>query len=232
MALIKTGGGVASISGSIGGITYSRNRGGPYMRNRSVPVNPNSIYQQAVRGFLSSLTVAWSQTLTLAQRQAWDAYAEAVPLSGPLGDPRNVGGLGMFIRCNVPRLQAGLSQVNDGPVIHTLAALTNPSLEAAGSAADTLDVGFTNTDAWANDDDGALLVYGAEGKMKTINFFKGPYRYAGKVPGNSTTPPTSPATLTNPFPLAAGQRAFIRCVAIEGDGRVSADFRTFAVVDV
>jgi hypothetical protein len=55
----------------------------------------------------------------------------------------------------------------------------------------------------------------------TKNFFRGPYRYAGKIEGDSVTPPTSPATLVSDFPYAAGQRAFLRVRVSRADGRLS-----------
>jgi hypothetical protein len=226
MAIITTGGGVATISGSVGGVTFSHNRGGPYMRTRAIPTNPNSTFQQAVRGFMSQLTVLWSTVLTAAQRAQWDAYAEAVPLPNPQGEPRNVGGLGMYIRGNVPRLQSAvLARVDDGPTNHTLAAMSNPLLANASEATVNFDIAFVPTDDWANDDDGAMLLYGSRAINVTRNFFKGPYRFAGLIQGNSTTPPTSPATISSPFPLVEPLALHVRAIVVTGDGRVSSDFR-------
>ncbi|GAH50296.1 unnamed protein product, partial [marine sediment metagenome] len=45
MALVKLGGGIVQISGSIAGNTFARNRFGNYMRSRTKPVNPNSTRQ-------------------------------------------------------------------------------------------------------------------------------------------------------------------------------------------
>ena len=58
MALIKTGPAVAVISGSVGGTVFSRNKGGAYMRNRSIPVNPQSAAQVVVRAAMAFLTAA------------------------------------------------------------------------------------------------------------------------------------------------------------------------------
>lgn len=218
---------VGSGSGSVGGITISHNRGGLYIRLRSIPTNPNTTFQQAVRGFMSQLNVLWSTTLTASQRAEWDAYADAVPLPNPLGDPRNVGGKGMYIRANVPRLQAAMARIDDGPANHTLAALSNPIVANASEATANYEVSFINTDDWANDDAGGLLVWSSRAINVTRNFFKGPYRFAGLVAGNSTTPPTSPATVPSPFPLTEGFNVHVRVAAVEGDGRVSSDFRLF-----
>lgn len=229
MAIIKLGGGVATASGSLGGVTFSHNRGGPYMRTRAVPTNPNSPFQQEVRGAVSQLTSLWLTALTPVQRTAWDTYAEQVPLPNPLGDPRNVGGLAMYIRSNVPRLQAQLPRVDAAPIIFDLGAYTPPGIDSL-VAPNVLTISFDNTDDWANEDDAAMLVFSSRGQNESINYFKGPYRRNASILGDGLTPPTSPSVLAYPFTVAATQRAFQRFVVTRADGRLSADFRDFVVV--
>lgn len=227
MAIFTPGGGVAAVSGSVGGTTYSHNRGGPYMRTRAIPVNPGSVYQEAVRALMSQLTSLWQDTLTVAERAAWDTYALNVPLPNPLGQPRNVGGLGMYVRSNVSRLQHGNARIDDAPTIFDLGAYTPPDMASASESADTVSVTFDNTDAWAGEDEAALLVYLSRARGATINYHKGPYRYAGGVDGDSVTPPTSPVVINAPFPLGLAQRVFGRFTVIRADGRVGSDFRDF-----
>jgi hypothetical protein len=112
--------------------------------------------------------------------------------------------------------------VADAPVIYALANLTTPVPGAiTAGPPTTLSLAFTNTDDWANEDDGALLVFASRPQNPTVNFFKGPFQFAGKVAGNTMTPPTSPATITLPFPLVAGQNVFVRMFATRADGRPS-----------
>ena len=59
MALIKYGGGIVDMSGSIAGNTHARNRFGNYMRARTKPVNPNSDRQVAIRAIVSYLAEFW-----------------------------------------------------------------------------------------------------------------------------------------------------------------------------
>lgn len=213
-------------SGSLVGVTYSHNRGGAYTRNRAIPVNPNSTFQQAVRGFFSQAQAAWG-ALTTAQRTAWDLYALQTPLVDSLGNPVNVGGKGMFTRGLVPRLQAGLAQVSAGPTTTGLPVLTNPGITSITASTGVMIITFTNTDAWASAVGGALLVFTSRPQPATINGFKGPYRFSGKVLGAATAP-TSPQNITISFPVVAGQRVFVRFVAVTADGRLSPDFRTFS----
>ncbi len=229
MAIIKLGEGVAAASGSLGGVTFSRNRGGPYIRRRVVPVNPNTVQQQVIRSLVSQLTSLWLTTLTAVQRESWDTYANQVPLPNPLGALINVGGLGMYVRSNVPRLQTALPRVDAAPVEFNLGDFTAPIITTL-VAPNVLTLAFTILDDWVNEDDAALLVFGGRGQNDSINFFKGPYRTFPGVLGDATTPPTSPEVLTWPFTLSIAQRGFLRVRVTRKDGRLSADARTFRVV--
>ena len=219
---------IGEASGSLASIVFSHNRGGQYIRQRSIPTNPNSDLQQVIRGLVSQLTSAWQSVLTEAQRAAWDTYAELVPLLDPLGGARNVGGLGMYIRGNVARLQAAdadLTRVDDAPTEYNLGDYTFPGITSITATTKVMITTFSAADLWANEDGAAMLFFGSRGQNASRNFFKGPYRYCGLIKGDSGTPPTSPVNITLPFALAAGQKAFIRCVVTRADGRMSSSFR-------
>lgn len=213
-------------SGSIAGMTYSRNAGGLYVRARAVPVNPNTPAQQQVKANLSNLSQRWTNTLTAVQRAAWEAYAAAVPVRDSLGEERPISGNAMYIRCNSPRLAGSLAIVDDGPTNNTLCGLTPPSIVTATGSSGILSISYTNTDVWAGAVGGGLLVFVSQPQTPAVNFFKGPFRFAGKVAG-AATPPTSPAAITSPFPFVAGKRVFARFVATAADGRLSADMIRF-----
>lgn len=219
---------VTQVSGSIGGMTGSHNAGGMYFRARAIPVNPATAPQVAVRNLVAGLANQWGTGLTQAQRDAWTVYATNVPLINPLGDQIFVTGLNMYTRGNVARQQGTLARVDTAPTLFNTGDFTNPSV-AFDATADEVDVTFTNTDAWANEDLAAMLVYASRPQSPTINFFKGPYQFAGEILGNSTTAPTSPAALAAPFVAVAGQKIFIRIVVVRADGRTSFAFRGVAI---
>lgn len=214
-------------SGSIGGVTYAHNRGGLYRRARSIPTNPNSDDQIIVRNYFSSLAVAWRDTLTPAQRDAWSDYAANSPVTDTLGDPLLLTGQQMYIRCNSVRLRAGAARVDDGPVLNGLIDLTTTGIVAAVGAGTVL-VNLNASDPWANDDDGGLVVQTSRWLPPTINFHRSPFRYLGVIAGDSTTPPTPPVVIStaNAYGQEAsaavtGQRIFGRFTAFAGDGRIS-----------
>jgi len=221
MALIQ-GNMLANISGSINGTTYARNRGGAYARNRSTPVQPNSQFQQVIRQAVATLSTRWRDTLTAAQREAWDEYASQTLLPNPLGAPRNVGGLGMYVRGNVPRIQAGDAIVDDGP---SFGLPTIGLVEPSTASGATITMAFDDGEPWVSEDDAHLYVFASRAISPAVNFFKGPYRFMGQVDGDATTAPTSPVTLTWPFGQSApaGARLFTRAVVSDSQGRLSSD---------
>jgi len=215
---------ITQASGSLAGATYSHNRGGSYIRARATPVNSNTVQQQIIRTFFSGAQAAWLTDLTVAQRAAWDVYALGTPLTNAIGAAVNVGGKGMYTRGYVPRRQAGFAQVNPGTATTGLPELTMPGVTSLTAATGVAIVTFDPADAWAIAVGGALLMYSSRPVAASINYFKGPYRFAGKVSG-AVSPPASPQNITTPFPLIAGQKVFVRFVAITPDGRLSADAR-------
>lgn len=190
-----------------------------YTRARANVTNPNTPRQQAVRNALSSLSQAWTSTLSQVQRESWSTYASNVSIINTLGAPINISGLAMFIRCNSPRSQAGQALVLDGPTTYTLGTFTpiTAILNHSTGWAATYD----NTDEWATNTGGLLLFYTSRPQSVGINFFKGPFQYAGGIPGNTITPPTPPATVNPTVPYAAGQKGFLRIQATLADGRLS-----------
>lgn len=218
---------VTQASGSVGGMTFSRNRYGMYTRAKGLPVNPNSEFQQAVRQIFSGLSAAWNGELSEVQRSAWEDYAANMVWSDALGEPIKLTGQAVYAQCNTPRLQAGLARVDTAPEIFTQPTYKAPVVTADESDG-KLHVAYTNTDDWAKEVGGALLLYASRPLSPSIKFFKGPYRYAGKVAG-AVTPPTSPADLTMPFAIQGGQQVGIFYRVVMADGRISAPFRELLV---
>lgn len=213
-ALLTTG------SGKIKGIVASHNRGGQYFRGLTIPTNPNTAQQQVVRDALKSLVGFWQNTLTAVQRTTWQTYADNVPVRNALGDAINLTGQNMYIRSNVSRQQASLPRIDAAPVTYDLGSFTAPTLTLqSGTNAGTLT--WTGTDAWtAGGTNSCLLVYQSRQQARSINFFAGPYQFAGKVSGTSGT-----ASLTMPFTNAnSSTQTFFKVTLSQADGRLSSPF--------
>jgi hypothetical protein len=208
-------------SGSIAGIVYSRNAGGMYTRARAMPTNPNTDAQQAVRDAMRFLTDTWTNGMADVLREAWNTYAFNTPTLNKLGEPTHKTGQNMFIRGNIPRVQAGLVVATTAPVIFDLGTFTAPSSLAADASADTITFAINNLEEWANEDGAAMLIYQSRPQNATRTFGKGPFQLATIVLGDGTTPPASPVTFASLFPLAEDQKVFIQARVTRVDGRLS-----------
>jgi hypothetical protein len=212
---------VSAASGSAGGIVASRNRYGQYFRRRSTPVNPNSDRQVATRAALREAVNAWTNILDDDQRAIWDLYASNTPVIGKLGAMNQLSGQNMFVRTYINAIAIGApaSTYYDGPTVYDLGSFTLPSFTVV--AGGPLSLTFTATDSWAVAAHGYLGVWLGRPQNPSRAFFKGPWRFLGKVSG-AATPPTSPeAFATLPWETQAGQAEWIRVRALQPDGRLS-----------
>jgi hypothetical protein len=97
VALIKYGPLADEVSGTVGGVTFARVHGAKAARTWRAPVNKRRPLQRTQRAILAGLPAIW-QTLTPAQRAAWDAYAATCEFTNPLGQPLYLTGYNMCIR--------------------------------------------------------------------------------------------------------------------------------------
>ena len=219
MALIKMGGGITDIRGSIGGTTFSRCAGGNYMRARTKPVNPRSTLQSARRARIGHLTKYWSNTLTAQQRADWKAYAAGTSWQNKLGETIEINGLAAFIRVNALILlysstvlaAAPLAMGHAGGVTFSFAAESDTSklqLAEPGGAFDKTTDGHY------------LMFFGGlpseAGRAATPKGF----RYITHVAG-AAVPQNFPYEMSAPYTMASGQLITVRAMFKDESTRIS-----------
>lgn len=224
-ALIKLGGGVADIRGSIGGTVFSKNRYGSYARNRTIPVDPASTAQTKIRACMGQVRDAWFNTLTAAQRTAWAVYAANTPVTNRIGETIHLTGWNMFNRTASALLYNDESIIADAPTDFSLAEQDSTLTISVSEATQLVSVAFDDTMDWLDETGGFLFVYLSRPQNPTVNYFKGPYQIAGVIDGDGTTPPTTPQTMALPFAAVSGQKVFAQCRIMRADGRLSEPFR-------
>ena len=94
---------VGQMSGSLGGVTASRNKGGQFFRLRAIPTNPSTTAQLRARGNLATVSEDW-QLLTSANRDAWTEWARQNPIVNALGDSILMSGHQSFVKLGSRRL--------------------------------------------------------------------------------------------------------------------------------
>lgn len=218
MAVIRLPGGEQR-SGSIGGTVYSHNAAGAYIRARSIPVNPNTDIQVAVRNAVRALSIAWANTLTQGQRDAWGVYASNVSWQNALGDVIQLTGLNHYIRSNSVRVRNGIARVDAAPVIFNLATAELDLSATASEATQDLTIDGDAGGDWVGEADAWQFFSMGIPQNGAIEFFNGPWRQLAAVPGAG--PPPFPVVIGAVFPFAEGQRVWVRSRIARGDGRLS-----------
>jgi hypothetical protein len=149
MAIFKPGIAVATVSGSVGGTTFSHNRGGAYMRNRSIPTNPSTSKQVNIRTILAQQSALW-RGCSPSQKAAWISYAAQNPITNALGDKSTLSG-------HMAYVQIRHRQVQSGDTASTIPAITAAPTglltftAAASVATQACALSFTATPLGANE---------------------------------------------------------------------------------
>jgi hypothetical protein len=224
MALVKYGGGIIQMSGSLAGNTHARNRYGNYMRARTKPINPKSARQTMVRSCIQFLTEYWSETLSALQRTSWNDYADAVAMKNKLGETVKLSGFNHFIRSNTLGQMAGIPMYEDGPTTFTLPDADPTLAITISEATQEISVAFNDAADWNIEVGGHLFIEQGKPQNPQINFFNGPWRYVGQVPGD-VVPLTSPQTKACVFAVAESQRVWCYARIQRADARLSTPFQ-------
>jgi len=140
MAIIQLGTTVVGIAGTIGGITFSRNKSGPYVRSWGNSPNQRKLLQNTQRSFIAQMPAAW-RACTAAQRTAWNTYAAlpAQQLFNSLGQPYFASGNAWFTSMNTNRVHRAQTIAFAAPILARPAAvavtLTRYGSDPAGTCA-------------------------------------------------------------------------------------------------
>lgn len=120
---------IAGLRGTIGGVTYSENQGGPYAKIWSKGSNPRTAKQTEQRSRLSNFAQNW-QNLTSAQRADWDTYAAlaAQDKIDSLGETFSISGFAWYVALSNNLVRANRTAIDSAPVLGTPAT---PVIESA-----------------------------------------------------------------------------------------------------
>lgn len=113
--MIYTGSFVSTASGSIGGITASRNKGGQYLRSRAVPTTSTTTPALNAKALLASASAAWDN-LTDVQRNAWTRYGTIRQEVNALGQVKILTGIAAHNRSYTRMARAGLTPLLVPPI--------------------------------------------------------------------------------------------------------------------
>lgn len=221
MALVKYGGGIVQIAGSIAGSVFARNRFGNYIRPRTKPVNPHSVRQESARTIVSYLAEYWHSELTPVERGLWDTYAAAVAMKNRLGETIHLTGFNHFVRSNSAAL------IFENPIIDaapTILSLADKDVTCQCTEEDIANQTFTfvcDATKWAADGDiyAALLIYQGQPQLASRNFFATPWRWIGQF--RAVAGALGTVTLNAGFAFALGQKVWFQARVLTISYRLS-----------
>lgn len=143
---------VDGVRGRTGGVIFSANGAGPFVRRFNKPVARNTNAQAFQRTNFSGMGQLW-QALTVGQRLDWNAYAAdpAQELINSLGQPYYLNGWQWFVSCNSNLALVGRSPIADVPTLPVPAAglIENLVVTAPGTSGNQVDVSLG--DVYDND---------------------------------------------------------------------------------
>lgn len=208
------------MSGKLGGMVASRNRGGQYFRRKAVPVNPDSNLQTAVRSNFATLISQWNNLLTPAERDSWIQWAANTPRIDSLGQTHILTGQNAFVGSNSLRLQAGLTLVREitGPY--------NRGETVASASGDFINgppvgIDLNTIFSAAASDDGDILIFFGRPQNQSVSFYKGPYRFTTAQPFAAAASMTLQVVDDTLFPYTIPENVNlpVRIVTVFDDGR-------------
>lgn len=194
-------------SGSVAGVTSSRNRFGQYRRTRAVPVNPNSTFQGTVRARMSANSAAW-RALTDAQRAGWKDLGLSMNRTDSLGQSYNLTGFQAYCSVNNNLDAMGNATVADAPVLTTPDALLTMTLTLTSAS---FSIAYTPTPLPAG---AKLFVFVSQQRSAGRNF-EGDYRLLGVSAAAAASPFNALAAYTARFGVpVTGNRVFVSLVVV------------------
>ena len=174
MAIFTPGPAVASVSGSIGGTTFSRNRGGQYFRRRAIPSTVTSPAALNVKALLAAYSQAWAG-LSDAERAAWTEYARQTPVLNALGNSITRSGHQAYIALNTRLALMSQTAIDTPPIVNAPDALTTYS-QTFDIGAGTFAATFTPTPLGATE---RLWIRAAVINSAGVNYVKNLLRFVG-----------------------------------------------------
>jgi hypothetical protein len=209
-------------SGSVGGVTSSRNRFGQYKRARATPVNPRSAAQAQSRSRMSVNAALW-RTLTGAQRAGWVDLGLSMVRSDALGQNYNLTGFQAFCSVNNTLASSSGAGVLAAPGLVTPAGLLTGTLTVTAA---TMSLAYTTTPLGA----GVKLQVFASPQRSAGRTFEGDFRQLLVSAAAAASPMDLFAAYSakNGVPVV-GNRIFVSAVTTVG-GFQSGAFVTSAVV--
>lgn len=208
----------AELSGRVGDRVFTRNQHGSYSYLWASRVDPNTVNQQRARSWFASASTMW-RSLPPAWRVEWATYAANLQRSIPAKRSCGISGFNFFVGTTMLQAFIYIPGHNRAPTTFTLGRLGPPAY--AHLAGSFIVATFDPTDDWLQHANAGFALFTSPPQPVTVNYYKGPFRYAGSVTGGLPGPPYQALFRPAWFPTPTPCHVWVRGRSIETDGRLS-----------
>jgi len=222
----------SNMLGSVNGITYYN---GKYhqinARQRTIPVDPNTTNQAAVRSSLAKASGFWGQA-TDATRTGWEDYADTLVYPSPMGSGKRSGRL-VFIGNLTLASYIEARELDD--IVASVEPPTIAGFLPAGPVTPTAPVGpGTGVGVGIQNLTGEDILAFAEisfGFNDTRNSYKGPFRSSTAIADEISS---STSGVIEFLGLEEGLAYFVRvrCISSEQPFRISSEYIIRGIAEV
>ena len=209
---------MGALSGSIGGHTYSHNKGGQYIRRRSIPVNPTTAKQTLSRSRLVDASTRWA-ALTDPQKASWTDYATVHPFTDAVGQVGQLSGQQMFVALTARCLAMGNTPPTTAPTTDVPAA--PGAVVVTFTAPQTISVAFTPALTGGERLVCRQTVPGSVGRDPNVR--------QSRLQFYGTANTTTPSAGTSQFAAAAGQKSNFYVAACSSYGQMGPFVKATAI---
>lgn len=210
-ARVQYGEMIADIRGKINGSVHSRNRSGAYMRNKVTPVNPQTVYQTAVRNRMTGRAQAW-RGLAQSARDAWNAAVSNFQKTNIFGQQRTPSGINLYNKLNINLLNIGEAVITTPPLPSSVESLSSLSV-AADDSANTVIITFAPAISAAS----KMLLEATEPLSAGIGFAKSQFRQIAVLTSADVSPHNASTAYSAKFgstPIE-GSKIFVRLSVVD-----------------
>lgn len=209
MALVVFGGGVTNIVGSHAGNTFSKNKGGSYMKKKPHGTNPNTNAQVNNRNLISQMAKLYTFTLTDAERAAWRTFAATYPVVNKLGNTSFLSAQQMFTKLSLPVQFQGGTPSTTPPVSTAVTTLTSIAIGGISGGGGSVGAFSTATSPSGSEN---LVLFVSPPLNPGKNYVSSALRQLpAAIPLNTVVNITSAyLSLFGTLPSSGGQRIFAR----------------------
>ena len=206
MAKIKLGPFIADIRNRIGGVVFSKNSAGNYIRRGVTPVNPQSVAQLLSRQFLTQTSQSW-RDLTDDERNNWNQVKDSFPKTDIFGNSIAPTGFNLFTRLNRNLLEISEPAITAAPLPSAVQGFLTLTL-VANTTGGLLTATFTP----AINADTKIILFATAAQSAGVTFVKAEFRKIDVLSTLDTSPHELSAEYITKFGAlpAIGSKVFIQ----------------------